>query len=341
MPYPRQNARPRDVLSRPPVVAAWGAGVDSTAMIIELVERGEAPDMVLIAQMPEKPQTLSFIPIFQAWMDAHHVPHAMVRYQPQRFKHWPPYTDILENCLTNGTLPSIAFSRSSCSLKWKVEPQDRWVKAWQPARQAWERGQKVVRLIGYDCSPRDNQRYAHQDGHVSELFDYRFPLREWGWTREDCLLRIERAGLPQIVKSSCFFCTGMTVSEVRALPRPNLRLIVLMEARAAPRLGTVEGLWRSSTKGLRGNEPRPGSMTAFIRQQGLLEEKEIDWIVANAPVQLLAFQTSAAQTPVAERPTMSEWIVSFNAELDRRSSSAEDRRLRSEFWRSSQANRAA
>ena len=61
----------RAVPSRPPVVAAWGAGVDSTAMIVELVERGEAPDMVLIAQMPEKPQTLSFIPIFQAWMDAH------------------------------------------------------------------------------------------------------------------------------------------------------------------------------------------------------------------------------------------------------------------------------
>lgn len=333
MPCHQQNARARAVRSRPPVVAAWGAGVDSTAMIIELVERGEAPDMVLIAQMPEKPQTQSFIPIFQAWMDAHIVPHAMVHYQPRRFKHWPPYADLLENCLTNGTLPSIAFSRSSCSLKWKVEPQDRWVKAWLPARQAWEHGQKVVRLIGYDCSPRDNQRYAHQDGHVSDLFNYRFPLREWGWTREDCIRRIERAGLPQPTKSSCFFCTGMTVSEVRTLPRPNLRLIVLMEARAAPRLRTVEGLWRSSTKGLRGNEPRPGSMTAFIRQQGLLEEEEIDWIVANAPRQLLAFQASAAQTPVAERPTMSEWIVSFNAEMDRRSVNPEEPGLLSECRR--------
>lgn len=154
------------------------------------------------------------------------------------------------------------------------------------------------------------------------MFDYRFPLREWGRTREDCTRRIEQAGLPLPCKSSCFFCTGMTASEVRLLPKPNLRLIVLMEARAAPRLRTVEGLWRSSTKGLRGNEARPGSMTAFIRNEGLLEGREIDWIVANAPSQLLAFQESVAHVPVASRPTMSAWIAAFNAELDRRSNAA-------------------
>lgn len=307
----------RAVPSRPPVVAAWGAGVDSTAMIVELVERGEAPDMVLIAQMPEKPQTLSFIPIFQAWMDAHGVPHAVVRYQPKRFKHWPPYADLLENCLTNGTLPSIAFSRASCSLKWKVEPQDRWVKAWEPAKRAWKRGQKVVRLIGYDCSPRDNQRYAHQDGHVSDLFEYRFPLREWGWTRGDCIRRIERAGLPQPPKSSCFFCTGMKPAEVRELPRTYLRLIVLMEARAACRLRTVEGLWRKGTKGLRGREARPGAMTEFIRTEGLLASTVIDDIIAHAPADLIAFQDAAALVPLAEREPLRTWLDRFNAAADR------------------------
>ena len=34
---------------RPPVIAAWGAGVDSTAMIVELADRREPVDMVLFA----------------------------------------------------------------------------------------------------------------------------------------------------------------------------------------------------------------------------------------------------------------------------------------------------
>ena len=82
--------------SAAPVVAAWGAGVNSTAMIIELVRRGEAPDMVLLAAMPEQPHTTALIPVFCAWMDAHGVANEIVEYQVTRVKHWPPYSDLLE-----------------------------------------------------------------------------------------------------------------------------------------------------------------------------------------------------------------------------------------------------
>ena len=100
-----------------PVLAAWGAGVDSTAMIIELVERGEPPDVVLFADTgSERPETDAFVPLFRDWMAAHGVENHVVRYEPKRFKHWPPYRSLLENLLTNGTLPSIAFGRHSCSL---------------------------------------------------------------------------------------------------------------------------------------------------------------------------------------------------------------------------------
>lgn len=99
-----------------PAVVAYGAGVNSTALIIERHARGERIDMVLRALMPEKAQTLEHISLFEAWMDARDIPHETVSYSPVRFKHWPPYRDLLENCLTNGTLPSIAFGRHSCSL---------------------------------------------------------------------------------------------------------------------------------------------------------------------------------------------------------------------------------
>jgi len=107
---------------RQPVIAAWGAGVDSTAMIIELAARGEPPDVVLMADTgSERPETEAYVPLFRTWMDEHGIENPIVRYEPKRFKHWPPYGSLVENLLTNATLPSIAFNRHSCSLGPDVE----------------------------------------------------------------------------------------------------------------------------------------------------------------------------------------------------------------------------
>lgn len=104
-------------MTRPPVIAAWGAGVDSTAMIIELAERGEPIDMVLFADPgSEKNQTYAFIPLFRTWMEERGIASEIVRYQPRNFKHWPPYATIAENMLSNATLPSVVFGGGSCSL---------------------------------------------------------------------------------------------------------------------------------------------------------------------------------------------------------------------------------
>ena len=142
------------------------------------------------------------------------------------------------------------------------------------------------------------------------LFHCRYPLREWGWSRDRCIARIEAAGLPVPPKSSCFFCGAIRPDEVRALPAWCLRLIVLIEARAEPRLRTVEGLWRRSTKS------KPGRITDFIRAEGLLPEAEIADIRRDAPTDLIRFQDAASLVPVSERPTMEEWIADFNAGLE-------------------------
>ncbi len=298
------------VAAPPPVVLAYGIGVDSTALLIELEARGEAPDLVLSADPgAEKPETYEYQRMIAAWMRARGIPYEVVRYVPKRFKHWPPYYSILANVLTNATLPSISLGRHSCSLKWKVAPQDAFLKTWAPARAAWANGQKVVRLIGYDTSPADSRRHAHASALDDPLFECRYPLREWNWTRDRCIARIEAAGLPVPPKSSCFFCGAIRPDEVRALPAWCLRLIVLIEARAESRLRTVEGLWRRSTR------TRPGRITDFIRAERLLPEAEIDAIRRDAPTDLIRFQDAASIVPIAERPTMEEWIASFNAGL--------------------------
>lgn len=312
---PALSAVPRNIdyirVGEPaPVVLAYGIGVDSTALLVELESRGTPPDLVITGDPGvEKPETYAYQEMISAWMAARGIRYETVRYTPRRFKHWPPYYDLLANVLTNATLPSISLGRHSCSLKWKVAPQDAFLKQWEPAKAAWARGQKVIRLIGYDTSPADTRRYAHASTIANDLFECRYPLREWGWDRAACIARIEAAGLPVPPKSSCFICGAMKPDEVRALPAWCLRLIVLVEARAAPRLRTVEGLWRRSTS------TRPGRMTDFIRAEELLPTAEIDAIIADAPTDLIRFQDAAALIPIEERPAMSEWLDRFNAGL--------------------------
>lgn len=291
-----------------PTVLSYGIGVDSTAALVELVSRGSPPDLVLTADPgAEKPETYDYLDLMRRWMDERSIRHETVRYVTKRYKNAPPYRDLAESLLTNGCLPSIAFGRHSCSQKYKIAPMDAFLKQWQPAIDAWAAGHKVIRLIGYDAGPRDTKRFAHAAGIEDPLFSNRYPLREWGWDRERCAQRIREEGLPVPSKSSCVFCLAMKPDEIRALPPRWLRMIVLIEARAAPRLRTVEGLWRKSTK------TRPGRMTDFIREEGLLPEDEIAEIIANAPPDLIRFQQHAAQFPIETRPSLESWLDRFHA----------------------------
>src|SRR3546814_19728884 len=110
------------------------------------------------------------------------------------------------------------------------------------------------------------------------MCDLPISLRAWAWDRDACIARIRAEGLPVPIKSACWLCLAQKSSELMSLPRWCLRLIILVEARAAPRLVTVEGLWRTSTR------ERPGSMTRFIRERALLPASEIAASIAGATV---------------------------------------------------------
>ncbi len=133
-----------------------------------------------------------------------------------------------------------------------------------------------------------------------------------GWGRPECEARIARAGLPIPPKSSCYFCGSIKPDEVLELSTEELRVIVLMEARAKPRLRAVDGLWRKPVLGRRGATPRPGSITEFIRERGLLPPAEVDHIIETAPTALLDFQTAQAALPADQRAPMARWLDDFH-----------------------------
>jgi hypothetical protein len=246
-----------------PVCVAYGMGVDSTAMLVGLLRRGIRPDLITFADTGgEKPETYEYLPIIQAWLaGVGFPPVTVVRYDGSKHGR---YSTLEENCLANETLPGLAFGGKSCSLKFKAEVQNRFRAHWPPARDAWARGERVTVLIGYDAGPKDSRRSTVTD---DKRYHYEYPLRAWGWDRDECIRQIALAGLPVPPKSACFFCPATKPAELADLVdrHPDLAdRIIAMETMAKPHLTAIQGLWRNGCKGTRGAEVRPGSMTEFI-----------------------------------------------------------------------------
>ncbi len=224
-----------------PLQVAYGMGNDSTAMLIGMKDRGVRPDSVLFADTgAERSRTYAYLNVMNEWLVSVGFPEiTVVTYQPKNFKNYPAYGTLEENCLTNGTLPSLAFGFSSCSQKWKAQPQEKFNKTWPLAVAAWAQGEKVTKAIGYDSGTRDCERSGSFQTRPDAKYKYWFPLQEWGWDREACIAVIEKEGLPVPGKSSCFMCPAMKEWEVEELAikeKDKLRRIVIMEARASVRL---------------------------------------------------------------------------------------------------------
>ena len=132
----------------PAMAVCWGAGWDSTAMLIEMERRGEFPAMITFADTGgEKPGTYEFIPVFIEWLLDHGYPEpAICTYKPkeetsQRYRQaviavaerlgitlgetqLARLSMLFGNMAANETLPGIAFGPKTCSIKWKLEAQE-------------------------------------------------------------------------------------------------------------------------------------------------------------------------------------------------------------------------
>jgi hypothetical protein len=142
--------------------------------------------------------------------------------------------------LANETLPPSSFGFHSCAERYKVRPQDKFLKSWPTAVEAWARGGRVRKAIGFEAT--ETRRVARVV--PDRRFAFEFPLVEWGWGLAECIAAIARAGLPVPVKSACFFCGFCKKREVLdladRLPELFERALEL-ERRALPNLGTVRG----------------------------------------------------------------------------------------------------
>lgn len=216
---------------------SFGGGVNSSGMLLGMYEKGIPCDLILFADPGgEKPETYKHRDEFSEWLVAHGYPPITT----VREERWT----LEENCLNRKRLPSIVLGLRDCSDKWKIRPQKRYMAAYQPAVDAWARGEKIINFIGFDAGEpwRANDRESKQ-------YEYRYLLIEWGWGREECIDAFGRHGLPVPPKSSCFFCPEMREWEIVELNQnhPDLAARAVAMEHNNTTLHGVKGLKRTTS----------------------------------------------------------------------------------------------
>lgn len=237
-------ARAREVL----LVLNYGGGTNSTAMLVELVERGVPLPVILCADTgAERPEFYTFISDhLNPWLKTRgYVPVFLRRWRRKVLSklgyHPGEFVPLDRWCEDNSTLPSAAFGFAGCSTKWKAQPLDEALaELIEPFEAA---GIPVVRLFGFDADEEYRLKPRDPAGRVC-----RAPLVDWDWGREECRDRIASAGLPLPGKSSCYMCPHMTGPEIGRLHRDHPELFTravqmeeawLREGRREPTLAEI------------------------------------------------------------------------------------------------------
>ncbi len=234
-------------------IVSFGGGTNSTAMIIGMWQRNMPIDIIFFSDTgAEKPHTYRHIDAVNTWLAAHGLPKMVIL----------EYTDkngerltLEQDCLIHDGLPGATYGKPNCAAKHKISVLEKYCNNHPDCRDAWARGEKIDRFIGYDAG---EQRRVDKNQHIYDAdkkYRQNFPLIEWGWNRADCIAAIEREGLELPGKSSCFFCPNNKKDEIQKIWEnyPDLweRILTLeRNARKTRRDGTAStiiGLGRTWT----------------------------------------------------------------------------------------------
>jgi hypothetical protein len=312
-PAVKTRPRPED-----PLVVSYGLGVDSTALLVGLARlwlegrREFRPTFILFSDVGgEKEETYDYLARMNDWL-------ARVGFPAVQVVGWATEhtaggygaaRTLEQQCLINQTMPSISaskFQSSKCSVLWKQDTMNRWMELvsglLEPVHgRGWltRHGGKIVKAIGYDASPKELTRATKGTFRVDQelrslkekgrepVYEYWYPLQDWGWDRARCVAEIEAELGVAPPKSSCFFCAAMTRDEIAELPQDLLMRALLIEAVAnRGRHADVQG-WGL---GVKDDRLRPNYWLDYARELGRVNdaelrelERQVEIVLAAAP----------------------------------------------------------
>ena len=197
-----------------PIVVSFGVGVDSTAILVGLHERGIKPDYILFADTgAERPDIYAHKEKVNKWLKS--VGFPTVTTVKRTLKDGSHIT-LEEECHRDVVLPSLAFGKKKCSDKFKVRPQNAFARAMGL--------KKYIKVIGYGTGEIDRaingiekagERYdkLKRQSSKDDFPVQWFPLIDWKLNRAQCKELSKTVGFCT-AKSSCFFCPAMKVGEI-------------------------------------------------------------------------------------------------------------------------------
>jgi hypothetical protein len=111
-----------------------------------------------------------------------------------------------------GTVPRYSGAHT-CAVKWKGVVLDDWFRDHLPP--------EFIPYLGYNAE--EQKRADKCEEYTSQGSSYRFPLIEWGWSRQDCLDYIQDCLGVDWKKSSCMYCPFISkeAAAVRYLEEPE------------------------------------------------------------------------------------------------------------------------
>lgn len=220
-------------------VLSYGGGLDSFAMLLGALARGERPDVVVFVDVGdgnaeadgkdpgEWPSTYKHMrevvaPLLAkegipfVWLDSTAYP---VRNAKSLFA-WME---------ARGQIP-VSGPNRICTTIAKVERFEKWAAEAFP-------GELLEVWIGFEAGEEDRAAKDPNAGKPSAARKNRFPLMEWGWCRCACESFVRSLGFPVPRKSACVYCPYASKGDWKTFARelPELfERVVALEANKPP-----------------------------------------------------------------------------------------------------------
>lgn len=238
---------------------SFGAGVNSVAMTIMLIEQGWRGPIVFADTGGEHPETYCYLRYFEDWLKQRglYIERLNIRehgglYDEKRIGSAIGVESLEDYCHKRGIIP-LVYARW-CSVEFKRVPVENWRK------------RQGIDISLHGISADEDARRVHADDPT-----VRYPLVDEGITRQGCYRIIQQAGLDLPVKSSCFFCPGQTLGEFKRLYLDHPELYE-RAARMEDRASEKNGKWATlkETYSLR--------QLAERRFEGMIEMDLSNWL---------------------------------------------------------------